>query len=82
MKFKLTDGRPWYKQVITGVFEAGSLLMVTFVGIILACIVITILQEATWEGVGTFFKAIGVAVGVFLGLLLLFGIQEWAEGGE
>jgi hypothetical protein len=36
MKYKLTDGRPWYKQVVSGVYLSALVLVIWPIGILVA----------------------------------------------
>lgn len=48
MNFKLTDGRPWYKQVITGIFKGIALLVLGIPILFLALILTSLFVLVAW----------------------------------
>ena len=82
-KFKLTDGRPWYKQGITGIFIFIELSLLAFIMIAFilfgVTITTTVVEECTTEIVfDTIFYGVCVT---FTVIVVIFSIllYEWAK---
>ncbi len=75
MIFVLTDNRPWYKQVISGVFLSICVLITT---VLVLWISIAIWYYAS-QDLKYFFGSIGAAVAIVMGLFSLGLIWEWSK---
>jgi phosphotransferase system glucose/maltose/N-acetylglucosamine-specific IIC component len=83
MKYKLTDGRPWYKQVISGIVLSAlicfSTLVITILLMIGSMVVRDIYLEAGISGI--LFWAVITPSGI-LAVKIFFSVIDWAFGDD
>jgi len=81
MKFKLNDGRKWYKQVVSGTFLAASVLLcavfVSIVLLLLYIIVHTMIADPV-PVIIQILKGIGLAITIIIVMVLVIATHTWS----
>ena len=83
MKYKLTDGRPWYKQVVSGIVLSVLICFFTSVIALMLGIAATVTHTAYLEyGIAGILSRVAIVLLGFIAMKIFFSIVDWAFGGN
>jgi hypothetical protein len=81
--FKLTDSRPWYKQLVSGVLLSLELLLKTLLTVGGILLLVTLLLGALEVGVVNAILFLGALIVGFSVLiffaLIVYGLEQWSS---
>ena len=73
--FKLTDGRPWYKQAVMGIVYSVILIVCTPLALLASALIYQLCTNAVFiEAI----RVLGQAAGVIILIFITASIIEWA----
>lgn len=82
MRYIKTDGRLWYKQIVSGVLWSGAILFcscLAFFGVLMAYAVLMTAFDAGWDQSMIFIgKLAGGVVAAILAICAIGLIHDWA----
>lgn len=83
MKYKLTDGRPWYKQVVSGIVLSALICFFTPMIVLMLVIASTVTHTVYLEyGITGILSRVAIVLLGFIAMKIFFSIIDWAFGGN
>lgn len=83
MKFKLTDHRPWYKQVITGIFYCLDAILYIILAIMTGIVLFAMGSTIYSVGILHIVKFFGLVLVAVFAIMLFIGVLglifDWAK---
>lgn len=77
IKFCITDGRPWYKQIISGAITTAVLLLLSVAVLTLGIIGFALLEN--FQKILAFFA---FAIGLVFAVFIIGVIYDWSKHGS